>query len=502
MKRYRDGRRRSTGPRGHPPQAIGALAVSLAAMTGPALAVAGSWEIQPRIRVAEIWTDNVGLTAEDTEHEWITEVTPGVRVSGEGRRARLDLQYQVESLFHGRDNDRDRTNHEFAADGQVELVRRSLFLEADASRSRDIISSDGTGPGSSVFAAGQTDREAWGVGPRWRHDFGRAAGMEASYRRERVEFGTGAFGATDTDLVTAALVNGPVFTRWGWGVDYSRREEARDRRDTVDADVTDEEIILEQVRGELSLRTGPASELFVVGGYEDNEFVTEVEGERIDGGLWEAGGRWNPRRNLALEAAVGERFFGETARASLRARGAALSIDLSYAEDLVTTSQVELQRAEQLVRDADGNLVLGPEGEPVTIAIGVPTVVDDVFEERRARGRLGWSRGSSDVRLSLLATEREFFGEGSTEDAHRVDLDWYWTRLARTTLVAGIGYSEQEFGDTDRVDDTRSLRLGARRELTTRVDGRLDYEGFIRDSTTDGAEYTVNRITLAVEARF
>lgn len=463
---------------------------------GPCV-LAAQWELEPFARVAETWTDNVALSADDEEDEFITEVSPGIRVRGESARAELDFQYRLRNQFFARESGRNRTTSLAAGDGEIELVRRRLFIEGDLSRTEQFGSADGIGPSGGGFAGGtQRTVTTAGIAPRLEYQFGRMAGLRARYGLDHVDFDDGR--ETVSRVGTVALTSGPVFNRWGWRIDYSRRDEDQDRGGAVD----EEDTVLERASAELSLRVATSTQLFAVGGQEDNSFRSEVEGERIDGSFWEAGFRWRPNRRVSLEAAAGERFFGDTVRASLQARGRSLDLDLRVSEDLVTVSQLQLERSDVLVRDQDGNLVLGPDGEPVTVAIGLPTVADDVIQQRRSQASIGWSRGHSQLRLSLIATDRQFLGEGTQEDSRQADLDWTWTRLANTTVTAGIGFAEQEFEGSDREDDTHSLRLGARRDLRPNLDARLDYEFFERDSSIDSQGFTSNRITLAVEATF
>lgn len=466
----------------------------------PMSAQAAEWEVEPFVRASETWTDNVELSADDEEDDFVTAITPGVRVSGDSARAELDLRYQLRNQFFAEDSDRNSSTSLAAGQGEVELIRQRLFLEGDLTRTEQFRSADGVGPTGGGLAGGsQREVTTAGIAPRLEYEFGRTAGLRARHRREYVDFDDDR--ETETDLTTVLLTSGPAFVDWGWNVNLSRRKEDTDD-DGDDQFANNDDIELQRASVEVNYQVAPSTQLFGVSGREDNTFRTEVEGDTTDGSFWEAGFRWRPQRRVALEAAVGERFFGDTARGSLRVQGRSLDFDLSVSQELVTTSSVQVERSETLVRDPDGNLVIGPDGDPVTAAIGVPTIDEDVIEQNRVQARVGWSRGHSDLRLSLIGTDREFLSEGTQEDARQADLDWTWNRLARTTVTAGIGYAEQEFEGQDREDDTRSFRLGATRDLARNVDVQLDYRFFARDSTIDSQDYTSNRIRLAIEATF
>ena len=473
----------------------------LVLLTAGSPAHGANWEIEPRFSLSQTWTDNFTLAdaGADEDEEWITEVAPGIRLSGEGRRANLDLVYRLQYLAHARESDRDRTNHLLNADGGVELVRERLFFTADATRS--IGSGRGGLVGSDSNAIGADQRDTvttWSAGPRFVYRLGRFAGLEAEYRREEVDFGTRVDGDSETDVARVGLDSGSMFTTWGWAVDYSRRDESRTRDQGVGGDdAFAEDTELEELRGELNVRVGAATQLFVVGGTEDNDFATAQAGDPVDGDFWEAGFRWNPNRRVSLEAAAGNRFFGDTARGSLSVQGSALSLQLGFSETVTTTPQLQFERQQVRLTDADGNPVVGADGQPVTAVIDVPTVDDDVAIEQRANARLRWDHSHTTATINLIATDREFQREGTSEDTRQADVDVGWSRLTRTTITAGFGIQDRTF-DRDRDDEEiTTVRAGAARELAPNADLDLEFEHITRERS-----YDVNRVTLGLDMRF
>lgn len=459
---------------------------------------ASEWDVELGARVSETWTDNVGLAAANPQDEQITEIAPSLRLSGEGRRANLALAYRVQHLVHENDSDLDQTNHELSADGSVELARERLFLDAGATRSLDSGGPAVAAPSSNLFASDQRETvTTWRAGPRLVYQAGRFAAVQAELRREHVDFGSRAEGDSDSDIATLGISSGPLFNRWGWALDYRGREQSRDREGEFD-----EETTFQQLSGELSLRAGAVTDLFVVGGAEDNEFDTAEAGSSTDGDFWELGIRWNPRRTISLEAAAGERFFGDSARASLQLQGSALSLQFDLSKDLVTTPQLQFERSTVLLLDDEGNPVLGPEGEPATAVIDVPTVRDDVMIQERAGIRLSWDRSHTRATLALLATDREFQRGGTSEQAQQADLDASWTRFPRTTISGGLGYREQEFAGDPREDKTTTARFEVSRRLSSDADLEIQLEKLSRDSTAADAEYDSERITVALDMVF
>ena len=54
-------------------------------------AIAGEWQIKPRIEVREGFTDNVLLTNRNRKTDFFTTVSPGLGVTGQGARIKFDL---------------------------------------------------------------------------------------------------------------------------------------------------------------------------------------------------------------------------------------------------------------------------------------------------------------------------------------------------------------------------------------------------------------------------
>jgi len=465
--------------------------------TGPP-AGAAEWTVEPFVRVSETWTDNFNLSADDPDEEWITEVAPTVRLRGEGRRAQFDLAYRLQHLLHANESERDDTNHQLSAAGDVELVRERLFFDADATRSLSTTGTAFTTPTSDVVASDQRQTiTTWSGGPRLQYPLGRFADLTAEVRRDHVDFDTAADGESDSDSAAIGLSSGALFTRLGWALDYQQREESREETNQPVEDTR-----FQQIRGELNLRAGSRTQLFVAGGKEDNDFETAEAGDATDGDFWEIGFRWNPRRTVSLEVAGGERFFGDTARVNLGLRGSALSLQLNVSEDLVTTPELQFERQTLLLLDDQGNPVVGPGGQPATVVVDVPTVRDDVIVQQRASLRIGWSRSHTSIALTLLGTDRDFQREDTSEDTRQIDLDVTWTRLDRTILNAGIGLREREERETATEDEFASLRLGATRQMRGNTELQLEYERAEQDSTNPGRNYESDRVTLALQVGF
>ncbi|WP_332319869.1 TIGR03016 family PEP-CTERM system-associated outer membrane protein [Thiohalorhabdus sp.] len=467
---------------------------------GPSPVWGGDWEITPRLRVAETFVDNVELESDGGETDYITEINPGLGIAGEGRRAQLDLQYGMQSLVFARDSDRNTINHQLGADGSLELVRRTLFLEADAQRRQQILDSQAGGSSNNrVIPANRADVTTFGGGPRLQYALGSFARARARYRAERVLYGN-RFNDRTQQTVSASLASGARFDPVGWSLAYNRQEETVGQTTAA----TSRDQVLERVTGELNWRVGAKLQVFASGGYEDNQFRRARQGDPVDGSFWNAGLRWQPTRQTSLEASYGERFFGETWSATFRRQeGPHLDWDLSYSESLVTQTDLQVQRSQALVRGPGGNIILDPGGDPLTVTVPVATVVNEVSLQKRARGSVTAHTAKTRLTLSGFSEQRTFQIRDRTEDSYGGGLNLGWQAATRTNVSAGGRWQRRDFTGTSGEETRWSARASATRRVSSTLELSARYRHENRQSDGGaGRDYTLNEVTLALDKTF
>ena len=116
------------------------LATFLLACLGAGTTLAGSWEIQPRVALSEIYTDNVDLNPSGQEDDdLITEVTPGISLFRESSRLKVDVNYQAQVLKFVNEDDADKVNHGLDGSVSAELAEDFLFVDASGNVSQAIV---------------------------------------------------------------------------------------------------------------------------------------------------------------------------------------------------------------------------------------------------------------------------------------------------------------------------------------------------------------------------
>src|SRR5262245_10254777 len=215
------------------------LTALLVALAGPAVAqspVSGitpvadptrrsGWVVTPSLSLSETYTDNVFLSPEGSrQSDWVTQVIPGISITGAGPRLRLDASYTPEIVYHARTEREDKVFHRGNAAGTLELADELLFLDAGARVDQYDVSAQGPLTTSNVNITGNRATAATTyLSPYLLRDIGSAARAEARF--------TYSTWKSDEDLrelpdntarrVLLRLTNGPAYRLLTWDVTYS-----------------------------------------------------------------------------------------------------------------------------------------------------------------------------------------------------------------------------------------------------------------------------------------
>ena len=136
-------------------QAVGVAALLgfLSATVLPAFA--GDWEITPRIKLKEYYTDNIRLAAPGNErHEFVTEVSPTLRIVGRGARLTANVLYRYQNLYYQRDSRPRRAKHQLQANGTAELVEHIAFIDARATMREENVDNSGVVTSDNINVSG------------------------------------------------------------------------------------------------------------------------------------------------------------------------------------------------------------------------------------------------------------------------------------------------------------------------------------------------------------
>ncbi|GBD41287.1 Tyrosine-protein kinase wzc [bacterium HR39] len=494
------GRRYDYGPRvprslqgGRP----AALLLTAALATAPLATASARILVEPRIEAGAAFTDNVRAAPEGREQAGtVLRTAAGVLLRGLGSRLRLAVDAAVEEVAAWADGRLSEFRERVQGALSFELVRRLLFLEAQADLGEETL--DAGAPLAApdfTLAENRTSRGVVTVGPTLRTRIRRAVALELAARASRVSYGDASVAdATVRGLRLALEDAGGGRMRWNVtalaersDLDPTRTEPAR-RRETALADLA------------LALEIAPGYVVLVGAGYAERRDDTRAD--RFAGGpALRAGLRAPLAPRLALEADAALRAGDPDVRVAVRARlGPKTTLEAAWRERVANRVLLARESVPTVPLDS----AAPPEVVQLVPVPTLPTVVgtDASFQSRRGELRLDHADRRQRVRLLLFA-ERRGFEDQAEADQDRLGAELAWvrrlSRLSDVELVVALEHIGFDGGG--RIDDL-SVSAGWIHRLSRHTRLSLGLERVQRSARRRADDMVANVIFARIERRF
>lgn len=386
------------------------LAVGLSSTTAISTSAA-EWDSVTAVSLSAYVTDNFCLSRGEEEDAAVGTLTPRASITGRGGRASFALQGRVEMNTlrevnvecplggqGGQRNNRESFIPSGTVFGEFEALENFLFLEANASAGLNPINPFGAGLDDSINGrqnANLTYR--WGGGARVERTFDRKVGLYARYNyNEQVNSVNQIFGDSQEDRFELNLDMLPGTSRLLFGVTGSYSEIQFDGSRTSGPFTST--LASAAIRSTFVLDR--KWQLNATVGEEFNEFLSASD--EIDGEYWDVGAQWSPNDRVSVNVGTGERFFGDTPRASVSYRHKRSRITANYVRSLIFPRSLRAPQVASI--DSIGNLEDGRlPGDPILledtpVLVGDSPILNEVFSLRYAfnAGRTGFFISASD----------------------------------------------------------------------------------------------------------
>lgn len=447
-------------------------------------------EFVPELTIGGTYTDNVTLAPEGLEEsEFVTEIRPSFTLTQEGARFQADVDYQMQYFNFSEDSDRNQTFHNLAATTRSVLAPERLFLELNGGYGQSLIDPQASIPVSNVILSDNlTDYWTVDANPYYIQNFGSRTELRLDYEYGIVRYPDfdislgNNVDSFDREAYEVQLGTPDDETGVEWTADYRHQVAKYEDFDKFQYDLATLRIAV------------PAGRTFaLVGRYGMESNVQEdSRGGGLDDDLWEAGFRWQPSPRNALEAMVGDRFYGNTYSFSWRMEGSRLRADVSYNEAPTTFSLEQLNPNRVLVQN-------GPNPTFDVIALS-----PDVYINKEGVAELAWTLARSEVLLRARDVRREYITTPGEERESGAGLGWYWRFGPRTQLNLGGYVARINFLGTDVEDKIRQGTIGVSRLLGQRTIMDLSFRYDRRQSTSvqQANEYTEQAVMLTITRSF
>lgn len=255
--------------------------------------------VTPSFSAQETLTSNAGLSATNPRSDAITQVSPGVRISGRSSRVQGSLSYTANALAYARDSKRNTVQNALSATGAAELVENHAFVDANASISQQAISAYGTQAiGTGLVNNNSSEVSTLSLSPSVRGTLGGVADVQGRVTWSATNSASTSTGDSTGMNATLGISGGR--SRVGWALNGSRQ--VSDYK--VGRKTTYDELV-----ATLSLAVDPSLKLSVRGGREANDILT---GTREFDKTYGWGADWQPDVRTTLSLQSDHHYFGNS----------------------------------------------------------------------------------------------------------------------------------------------------------------------------------------------
>lgn len=502
----------------------GACRLAVAAATLATTAASAQMvTVTPSVDTRLTWTDNANASA-DKEQDFIAEVSPGISISRESGRVNGRLSAQLRNVGYANDSGRNTSFVALQGRGEVEALEDLLFVDLDASISRNNLSAfTGRSSTDTLNTDKNDETRTWSIAPRMQFHIGEAQGS-VGYVSRWLDSG-GSMGQQRLSQWTAQASSPSAFRLFGWGLNYSRTASDYGSQTTSSGS---NNVTSEVGRATLYVNLTPQFRLRAIGGRESNDYE-DRKGE--SGTIYGGGFDWNPTERTTIAVTTEERMFGRGYDLRFNHRTPRSTWHLSFVKDLSSSLQSLGQRPltqeellcaqianvlskdpvqqQQIYQSCLGILGFDPIAARRTMLsnaqyvdksfeagfslIGVRNTLSFTFV-RSDRSRLGGGTGLT-VGDDFANTDRVITTSGTVALSHQLS--------GTTSLNASVTQSRSQ-GDSGTNLDTKRLfaSFGVTTELGPKTYGGLTYRYQRGDSNSADGDFTENAITANLGMRF
>lgn len=488
---------------------IGALSMALSS----ASIHAENWVVTPNLTIRGTYSDNIGLAPKGRERsDFVAELVPGVRITTNHPRLKLNADYQHQEFYYLDDSSRGRSVDLLRADATWEAIEQLFFVDAQANVSEQAISLFGAqAPSGANVTDNRTELRSFRVSPYIRGAIGNRTNYELRYVLTDTSSDAAAISRARTEEQRASI-NTAVTSTVGLGFSYDHsnsmlrgnsREPERDR--TIE-------------RYLVTLSYAPEEHFRVFGslGQEKSNFFGDGKFRRTEG----YGFSWSPTPRTSLNAQRDRRFFGVGHSFEIAHRMPSSAISVAWVRDVSSLADLVLEPvggnlrtvlSDALTRrfpePAQRNLavqsllnVLGLTGNELLL---LPTLSDRIFTSRSLTATYAVSGGVNTLTLIVARSDRRAIstGESVLDDfagdrdvrTQTFGINWSHTLSSVTTLTAAVTQLRSTgLGEAAESSRTTSATVGSYHRLSPRTSASLDlrhvlFRGSVRDDYRENA---------------
>jgi uncharacterized protein (PEP-CTERM system associated) len=449
-----------------------AYQVSLLYFVALQTSVAARFDLEPKIELRGIYSDNIGQDAKILKDEdFATIITPGLSLSNSSRRADINLDYSLQNIIYANMDDENKSDHYLNLNIASKIIRELLFLDIDVRNRPQNTSITSISPTDNITISDNLSNVFnYSINPYVKYERPGFLKLNLDYDRNEI---LSRNNDSVSDHAIASLTNRGYTNSLVWELKYDRDKTTYTGSDSSKFEYADVGL------GYILSRTIEATVVF---GYENNEFNTAVD--KPIGVYWNAGFIFTPSSRTTLEFRAGEKFFGTDVYARVNHRSKRTQFLFTYSQMPSTTRIFLLDQTVFNLVDAFGNQVINPViTSPTDLNTGNPGQTSEVFINNRLTAAFNYKLTRNYFSVDVFNNYRDYQLTGTTENSHGGRFGWEWRPGKKTSTEINLYYNRDKF------------RNGIRDELS-RIDGRVLYKFDENFTFNTGLSYSHNNSNI------
>ena len=431
------------------------------------------------------YVDNIRLAPfGEEESQYVTQITPFINLQGEGGRASLDLNYQMQYVDYLSDDINNEIYHQLFADANAELVEQLLFIDLSAANFQSAITSAASIPQDNIsISDNRTNITTTTISPYINTRIFSKADLNIRYSHVDTKYDEFEDVQPDTtnENYLAELSNTTTNDRGplDWRLRYSKNEL---NTNLVESNYYEQ--------SSLALFYNISSQLvpYTTIGNEANKIVNTSFDE--GGTFWNVGLTWRPTPRTMIIGEYGERFYGTSNSFSWTTRGRTTNISINYSEEITNTGEVFAGRPPPT--DAP----VGSENEFIPISIRP-------YLRKRLESNIQYNYSKTNLNWYLFSEKRVYLtGEGE-DKSYGINLNWDWTLTDRTSPNLNAGWQRIQ-SDLPTLFDNELLNfeLSIVHTASERLVSSIMYRYLKQNSNIPQNKYEQNSISANITLLF
>lgn len=465
----------------------GIFASNCSAFDSPKPGYISNITFAPQLELRGVYSDNLFLTDNNKQSDFVTVVSPGINIVSDGARARFNFTYILQGLLYASESEFNDINNRLAGSGNIELYKDHLFLDVDGTVGQENIANFGARQQDNINVFGdRRDVSIYTISPYWLQRYGNYADIELRLRHNEIDIADDDLNDTIEDQFLASVTSGRRFARLEWelyaeatNVSFGQGPDSK----------------FNEISGEVAYLINARYAVFGTLGYEDNDFPTTSNMD-LSGSIWNVGARWTLGPRTRMELSYGERFFGANVFFDLQHTSRRTTWILNYSKEATLASEQIARRGAFAVVDDIADIIIDPDtGDPLPIDGELANFSNEVFIREIFTGGVDLNGRRTNVSIRGYVESRDFSITQEQQDVNGLYVFATRALNLNTTLTASFGWSRGE-STVIQPFQTYDGALGAIRQMSSRLSVALAYNYRHRDSDTPNDDFTENRIDL------